>query len=224
MDRILTVVTPAVSKNLTTLANVKAELGIVTDAKDAFLNRYIAVASQAAMRYCGGELLLETVTERFRPFPYIDSASLTNMPEYVHLKRFPVVTIASVWEDAQQILPHTYYPDESMGVWEYEVDPPRGRLIRLQNGIAVRWCFRLLTVNYSGGYVLGSSEGNDLEQGVIEIIKDMWAAQTRDPSVKMEEVSGISRTEYWTGAGKGDDSAWPLKVVDLLGPYKRPIF
>jgi hypothetical protein len=214
VNRILTVTSPAASKLLTSLVTVRQELGITSSANDAQLTRYILAASRAAAHKCNGELVLEGVTEQFRPYPFIDSASLTNAPEFIHLRRTPVAEIVSVTEDDRTLLQDT----------DFEIDSRLGRLTRLYSDLPMRWHFRKLVVVYTGGYAppIGDSEP-DLEQAAIEIVKDMWSAKARDPLIRSEEATGIFRTEYWVGS-LGEDGGWPPKVTDLLAPYQRPKF
>src|ERR1700730_3147194 len=118
MDRILTVVTPASSKDLTTLARVKLELGITTAANDALFAKDVTAASRAAANYCNGELVLEEVSEQFRAYPIVDSASVTNLPEFLWLRRLPVVHVDALTLDGDTL---------ALGT-DFELDYRRGRL------------------------------------------------------------------------------------------------
>lgn len=213
MDRILTVMTPASSKDLTTIAAVKAQLGISGSASDAQLTALVTSASVAAANKCNSELVLEPVSEQFRPYPFIDSASLSNLPEFIYLRRLPVVTVTSIIEDDVTLVVDT----------DYEIDKTRGKITRLYNDLPTRWHFRKLVVAYSGGYTLGVDEPADLEQAVIEIVKDMWFASSRDPLIRTESIPGVRDVQYWVGT-VGSDGGWPPRVTDLLGAYQRPLF
>lgn len=213
MDRMLTVVTPAGSKDLTTITKVKAQLGITGTASDTQLSALVTAASVAAANKCNGELVLETVSEQFRAYPFIDSASLTSLPEFIYLRRLPVVTITSIVEDDVTLTVTT----------DYEIDKTRGKITRLYNDLPTRWRFRKLVIVYSGGYTLNSTEPADLEQAVIEIVKDMWFASNRDPLIREENIPGVREVQYWVGT-LGSDGGWPPRVTDLLGAYQRPLF
>jgi len=88
MYRFLTVVTPAQSQDMTTRDRIKDEIGIIGN--DTLIDGFIRDASRAAAKYCHREFIAQEVTETFRPYPYVDSASLTNLPEFIYLRRFPV--------------------------------------------------------------------------------------------------------------------------------------
>ncbi len=110
---------------------------------------------------------------------------------------------------------------------DFELDYPRGRLVRLHNDIPVRWYFRKLIVAYTGGYTFpgGSSPLEpDIEQAVLEIMKDIWFARMRDPLLRSDQVAGIGSQQYWLGGSAPGGTSWPPKVVDLLGPFQRPLF
>lgn len=213
MDRILTVVTPAASKDLTTAVRFKLELGITGSAGDVLIGDYVATASRAAANYCNGELISEGVSEQFRAYSIIDSASLTNLPEYIWLRRLPIEAVSSVNEDGDALVEGT----------DFELDYPRGRLVRLRNDIPVRWYFRKLIVAYTGGYTYPGTLEPDIEQAVLEIMKDIWFARQRDPLLRSDQVAGIGAQQYWEGGAAGT-SSWPPKVVGLLGPFQRALF
>lgn len=219
MDRLLTVVTPAASRDLTALATVKTQLGISGSASDGLLSSLITSASKAAANKCNGELIYEVVSEQFRPYPFLGAPSLSNLPTYIHLRRLPVAAVQLVTEDDVALVEGT----------DYEIDAQRGKITRLYNDLAYGWRFRKLVIQYGGGYVFPDSGGSprtlpeDLEQAVIEIVKDMWFAANRDPLVKAENIPGVREVQYWVGS-IGSDGGWPPRVTDLLGAYQRPLF
>ena len=63
------VVTPQASHDLTTLADVYAELNITTTdgTRDSVMQRYISSVSAAIERYCNRTFVLETVQDQFFP-------------------------------------------------------------------------------------------------------------------------------------------------------------
>jgi hypothetical protein len=208
MDRILTVTTPPISTNLTTTTRVKLELGITKKADDALISIFVAGASSAAVGYCMRDFAQATYAEQIRSYPFIDSASLVNLPDYIYLSRKPLVSIASIIEDGVTLVAGT----------DYEFDPEKARLTRLCSDRPVTWRFRKLNVAYVAGYTYPGTLPAAVESGVTEIVKDMWFAKRRDPQIKSYEVPGIERTDYWVGA-VGGDSAWPPRVTDFLAPY-----
>jgi Phage gp6-like head-tail connector protein len=211
MDRILTVVIPAVSTDLTTLDAVKAELGIGDTSRDTMLANFISAASVAAADLCDGTLVSETVSEQIRSYPFIDSSSLVNIPVYLELRRRPVTSIDSIVEDGVTLYLGT----------NYEADLTRGRLTRLYNDLPVRWWSRKLTIQYTAGYTFPGSLPPVISRAVIEIVKDMYSTNARDLSIRSEELQGVGKVEYFSGANTG---SFPQIALDLLSPYQRPMF
>jgi hypothetical protein len=212
MDRIVTVTVPATSRDLTTIARVKLNLGITDTNSDTLLSGLVTGASGAAAKFCKRALISETVSERYRAYPFVDSASLTNHPSYLYLTRRPVTAIASIVEDDVALTAGT----------DFEYDGETGKLIRLHSDLPTRWRFRKLTVVYTGGYTypaLIQSQAPDIENAVVELVKDLWFSKGRDPLLKsIDQASGIGRQEWWVGS-TGQVGDWPQKFVDFLAPY-----
>lgn len=219
MYRFLTVATPARSKDLTTRAQIKLELGSTVDGNDALIDSFITQASRAAAKYCHREFAFEEVVETFRPYPFVDSASLTNLPEYIYLRRFPVVSFSV---DQSNVPLFTVDGDPVVEGTDFECDRENGRLVWLNNDMPLRWHFRKIVCRYSGGYTFPGTLEHDIERAVIEIVKDMWFARKRDPMLRQMNVPGAADLQYWIGAAGGD--SWPPKVVDLLAPYVAGMF
>jgi hypothetical protein len=97
MNSILTVTDAATSYDLTTLANVKAELGITSGDGDTILRRYISGASQAAMQYCNRVFAVETVSEQF--LPGRRERMIRGIVSPLQLSRWPLTAVSSVTED-----------------------------------------------------------------------------------------------------------------------------
>src|SRR4051812_41668403 len=98
MNPILTVTTAADSYDLTSLANVKAELSITDGTSDTLLRRYISGASLAASHYCNRVFAVETVTERFL------AGHRCGYLGPLQLARWPLITVTSVTEDDELLV------------------------------------------------------------------------------------------------------------------------
>lgn len=154
LGSILTVVTPAASQALTTLANVKAELRIKPgdDGNDAMLNRAILMASSAALQYTRRTFLVERVNEQFRGQGFISpfffghsmAAFVSDHPAQHHmiLRRRPIVDIVSITEDGNLLDPSS----------DFEVDDEMGFVTRLVDDLPWPWYFLKLEVEYDAGY------------------------------------------------------------------------
>src|SRR5580704_1519164 len=97
--RIVTTVTTAASSyDLTTLAIVKDELAITDGASDATLKRYLSWASAALAQECNRVFAVETVQDQI--WPQRDINPVAPGFEVLQLSRWPIVSVASLIEDA----------------------------------------------------------------------------------------------------------------------------
>lgn len=199
-----TVASAAASRDLTTLATVKQELGVTTSTSDEILGRFITEQSVFAATYCGRQFTQETLVDLFR-LHCADYNALI-------LSRAPIVSITSIVENSA-----------TLAVGEYEFDADTGEVWRL-NGSDQRmaWAAGKVTVTFVGGYQLLATLPYDVERGVIELVKELYYAKTRDPMVRAEAVEGIGRTEFWVGSvpGGGTISAAAARYLD---PYRKSL-
>lgn len=213
----VTVITPAVSSALTTVANVRTDLGL----PDASLpndrvQRFIDQASARAASFCRRTFGRETVRER------IDvrySGERDDEPGLL-LDRSPVVSIASVEVDGTLQEP---------GAYEVE-----GRfLYRVGSGARRRWYGQVVVVTYEAGWLLpGEERGDppttasdlpaDVERAVIQLVGVAASAAGRDMMVKSESVEGVGRTDWYV---QGAAAALPHPEAEAtLTEYRRLIF
>jgi hypothetical protein len=213
MRSIVTVTAASDDSNLTTLERVKAELDISENdsSSDMVLNAKIAEASDDIEASLGFRLARETVVETFWHEQY-DST-----PEKFVLDRTPVSTIASVVVDGVTIDPSNYRFDQNTG-----------ELFALRNGCPSVWIFwQSVVVTYDGGYMLPSA-GKDctlpagIQGACVGLVSSFWAAKGRDPTVKVIDVPGLMRTEFWVGS-VGEAGELPPDIVTKLAPFRRAI-
>lgn len=119
LEPVLVVTTPATTHDLTVIDNVKAELGITDQSKDALFTRWVSVASRTIEVYCRRIFAQETVTETFYqptsfqglPLGVSITPPLVPMPlrfdraPSLRLSRYPVTQIQSVTEDQTTLYP-----------------------------------------------------------------------------------------------------------------------
>lgn len=208
---ITTVITPAASRNLTTLADVKAELGISAPDSDILLTRYIAEASAIAERYCNRVFSVETVKDTFlaseTPFFGIVVAGVGPL----QLSRWPIVTLQPIVEAGITLVAGTDFSNAAAF----------GQLIRSdQSGNPRRWTAWPLDVTYSAGY---SPIPFDVSGAIIRMVKSAYFAQTRDPNLKSETVPGVYSAGYLTGAVSGGGASMPADVAEMLSIYRTPV-
>lgn len=208
MNSILTVTTAASSYDLTTLANVKAELNITDGASDAVLQRYISGASRAAMQYCNRVFAVEAVSEQF--LAGHAGRLMRGGVNPLQLARWPLVTVASVTENAVLLVLAT----------DYLVDPATGQLTRVDSSsYPQRWQPLPLTVAYSAGY---ATIPPDLEDAVIRMVTKRWRAKGRDATLKQRSVPGVLEEAYWIATGPDAGNLTP-DIEDILSNYRVPL-
>ncbi len=194
----LTVITPAASHDLTTVAAVKAELALSGSGDDAWLADTITRASATVRRWCNRVFAAETVRETYR--------LARPVPELL-LSRLPVVTIASVTVDGSTLASTEYETDTEKGVL-YHLDSRRRFLC---------WSADVIEVEYTAGFTLPGAVGRtlpeDVEKAAIALVKAAYFARTRDPLVKSESVEGVGSTAYWVG------DAMPPDIAGALSGY-----
>lgn len=204
----LEVITPAASKQLTTLETVKSELGISDTGQDAFLSSLIDRASDAIVSFCGRPFAKESYRETLAGYG-------TNR---LILSRTPVIAVSSITADSEDITDYLL-EDPEAGIlfrkrgWQWA--PTLGWNISFHPiGNSENLNF---TVEYTAGYVLPGDEGtrtlpHDIEQACIDMVKTLYSAGERDPAITGERI-GDYQVSYAQGL--------PVGVTQLLLPWRR---
>ena len=201
MDVITEVITAAESYDLTVLATVKSELEIAADdhASDAKLSRYIRQASAALATECDRVFARETVRETFRPFYRYPRLALT---------RRPVTAITSIDADGTVL-----------GAPDFYVQAQTGLLYRLVSSLRSDWTAQVVTVTYTGGYELLGGLPEDIERGVLALVKQYHFAAGRDPAVSEEGIPGVHSYRLRTNG----DAAYPPEFQMVADKYRSPV-
>jgi hypothetical protein len=207
MHSIVTVTSAASSYDLTTLANVKAELSITDGASDTVLRRYITSASKAAAHYCNRVFAVETVSEQFLPGHRYHVWGQHHAR--LQLARFPLITVTSVTEDEDLL---TVIPTISSIA-------SNGQLTRMNSGLPSRWLELGITVVYSSGYATTPA---DLEDAVIRMVTQRYSAKGRDASLRQENIPGVREATYWIATGEEAGNMTP-DVADILDHYRAVV-
>jgi hypothetical protein len=195
----LTVITPATSRRLTTIPAIRDHLMIGDEVSEIYLGDLIDRASAVVVRYCNRAFALETVREVFR----------SGSGDVLQLSRWPVVAVQSVTA-----------PD-AVTADQYEVDAVNGVLYRLAGA---RWYGRVEVI-YQAGYVLPGEDGRtlpaDVEQAVTALVAAEFHGRGRDPSLREERTEGVGSTSYTVGS-LGDDGL-AADVAGLLHRHRVPV-
>ncbi len=200
----LTIIEPATSTRLTTLASAKAELQVTDSADDAYLEMLIDQASDAVRSWCQRTFAAETVRETL----YLSACTTALM-----LVRWPITTVVSVEINGEAEDPANI-----------EIEGA-GFLRRLADGRLVSWPAGRIVVEYQAGYVLPGEDNrtlpNDVERAALMIVRSTWFARDRDPMLRStsEDIPGVlSRESAYQVATSG---ALPSDVEALLTNYRQ---
>jgi hypothetical protein len=219
-NSVLAVITPARTRDLTTLATVKDEFGIKDTKSDVRLRRWIRDASGAIETYTRRIWATETVVETFYhrhgsagsyrlwTYPTRHGISLGALPHSLCLARYPVSGVASITED-----------DTALVTTDYRLDGTQGILYRLSaDGSPVEWFGSETIVTYTAGYDLLDGLPPEVEQACLTLLKHRWSSRDRDPLLRQINVPGVQEETYWVG-GIGDNGAMPPEVAGLLAQH-----
>jgi hypothetical protein len=179
----LTVITPAASNDLTTIAKVKAELGITGSGEDARLTQLVGEASALIAAYCGRSGFgRETLRQTER---------LAGYCEAIRLDRDLAPAITSVTVDGDALLPAEYEIDGSL-------------LYRLSDTTRIAWTYGVVVIDYAAGWSLPSGAPADIDRATQDMVVGLYRASGRDPAVRQEMVEGIGSTSFFDArAGSG---------------------
>lgn len=193
----LKVITPAANRDLTTLANVKSELGISDNGEDANLASWITAASNVIEAHCRRVFAEQTYEETFRNVgPQAD----------LILAQYPVSELVSIAEN-----------DVTVASGDAEVNADTGALTRLLSDKPAYWPCGKIVVSYRAGFADGDLPAA-IERAAIMLVSLFRSGAGRDPLVKSRSVPDVLDTTYWIG-GIGD-SGLPPDVLALLAPYR----
>lgn len=204
MRNTVTIITPAASFALTTLATVRTELGLPDSVDAGMLHNLIQRASSAIASYLGRPLARETVAETFRD---VDGYAM------LRLSRFPVASITSVVLDGI-----------TLSAGEYELAGENQQLHRLVNNDTAEWTGRRIVVTYAGGYILPGLSGSNLppeiEWACVMAVAGDYHMRDRDPQLRSESAEGIG-ARSWLDPDTAAHGGLPWAAAERLQPYRR---
>lgn len=206
----LTVLTPASSSRLTTVENVRLDLGLPDGGLSAAaIARLIDQASAAIAQFCQRSFGVEALRET----PHVPARG-----DRLVLSRDPLIEVTKVTRLGEVI-----------SASDYEVD---GGVLRLLRGSWWNACRGTgLSVEYRAGFTLpgdavtsGPALPADVERAAIMMVGTMLSMRGRDPLLKSENVQGVGSSSYATPAA----STPPGGLVNseaqaILWPYVQPV-
>lgn len=225
MSGILSVITPAATTALTTLAAVKTDLGLTTSTDDDYLTSLILRVSGTIAGWIGRPLGVQSLVETcrqahgsyhaFYPYPpsYGARSSLASRP--LVLSCVPVVAISDVSEDGT-----------SLTTDDYEIDSASGLLWRLSGSVRCAWAASSVVVTYDAGFVLPQDGGTRtlpiaVEEAALSLIRNNYHARYRDPQVILELTEGVGRTGW---SPTLSTTALDDGIKALLAPYRSIVW
>ncbi|MCO5129233.1 MAG: phage head-tail connector protein [Xanthobacteraceae bacterium] len=192
----LSIITPADSPDLATLAVVKAALGISDSSEDATLAALITQASSAIATACNRVLLAETVEQTFRSSGGRRGLLMT---------RYPVTSVVSIMEG-----------ETTLAETDYAIDTTSGIIERLISDRLACWPYGAITVRYVAGYDI-EDVPPDLVQAVIMLVQQYRSQASRDPMIRAIDVTDIERQEFFALTAAG----LPAPVQTLIEPHYK---
>lgn len=215
----IVVTTAAETVLLTTLARVKAEIDITTDATDDLLTAKIAEASSDIAIRVFPTLRRETISETLRPEVDRYGCGGSYGPS-LSLSRYPLADVSSVMLDGVAV--------DAAEYWHGDLSSElggSGRLYRLDaSGNPASWCFsKSAVIAYSAGFLLPGQGGRNLppslESAAVDLIASYWLSRGRDGTVKSVDIPDVRRVEYWVGA-VGSSVDLPPGVMAKIEPFR----
>jgi uncharacterized phiE125 gp8 family phage protein len=183
----ITIVVPATSIDLTTLAAVKDELRLTSSADDAKIGGYIEQASRAIVSYCNRVFAREEVEETFR---------VCDMQHSLTLARFPVASVSALVEN-----------DEELATGDYEIEADIGTLRRLRDDEPSRWYRGKIVVAYTAGFLLPGESGrnlpHDIERAAIMLAAHYSVTDARLDMFRRDVQEGIGSYERFAPSPSG---------------------
>lgn len=192
-------VTPPNSPELTTLDDVKLELGISGSDQDDLLERLIETESARISGYPAIAIFPKTVVAES-----IRVQDERNLPT-LKLRMWPVFSITSITEGSVVL-----------SVDEYEVDKAAGLIYRISNDSPASWSSGKIVVSYVAGF---DAVPTDIASACIELIKRRLAAQGRDSALVSESIEDVGAWRYKDNDGSSEASGVPADIKAILDRY-----
>lgn len=204
----VSIITPAASSMLTTVARARAMLGF-SAAQDLSVQMAIQQASATVQTHCLRAFGVETVRQGLRRCqPWRDEDIY---PHYL-LERYPVIEVTRLSSGGRTVDVSGYYLEED----------------RLYATSGSPWWLGRAEVEYRTGYTLPSDAPDatwtlpaDVERAVILLAGSSLSLAGRDTMVKATEVQGVGRREYYV---QGANAALPHpEAASLLEGHRAVV-
>jgi len=200
---------------LATLSDLKVELGITNSAQDTRLTSLLRQASDAIETLVDRRFERRTLTETFQP------ASWPRSTRTLYLSAWPVVGSITI-----------SIAGTSLVEAEYVLDLTEGTLKQPIYGVGYGspWGYDwggVVTVTYTGGYILPGDEDADLpgdiERACLDLAIRNYHGASRDPTLRSEVVPGVIEQSWSASDSVPVLGGLPLDIAQRLIGHKRAI-
>lgn len=197
-----TVIKPAISIGLCSLAAAKDELGLdpADTSQDGIIGRQIQQVSASINSYCGRVFVRQTYRDTFRDTCRTCGPLVTRQSPIALEAGEPVLVITEL--------------GSLLAVAEYEVHSETGSLYRLDlNGAATAWTADRVVVDYDAGF---DAIPHDLQAACLQWLTARHSMRGRDPMLRSQTIPDVVAETYWVDPAA---PAVPASVSELLRPY-----
>lgn len=218
----VTVTTAATTKQLTTVARVKEDLGITAPTFNTLISRKIDQASAMIVRACRQELARQVYSETIKG----------RGGNILTLDRTPIVSVASV-----------SYKGVALPAASYNIEDAEAGFLFNGNGwndSAYR-SFGLsgaaedasrkaeYTVVYTAGFWLPGMTGTvvaptlpeEIEYETCELAKMLYLSKDRDQSIQSESVVNVGSVTYRSAEAGVSSGTIPASIIGAIAPWIR---
>ena len=201
------ITTPAPSRAILSLAEIKAAVGETGSSNDAALTVLGAQISDAISLACAvpsdgvnpPTLMRETIVETIR---------LREPVSALALSRRYVYSITSIIVAGTTLTTDNYEVDKSAGILRYIS----------ASGCEVCWPTGKTVVTYVAGF---SSAPEPLKLAATLLTRESWSVSQRDPSIRSESFDGLGSFQYSSGSMMSQTGGMPPGVSDILASYRH---
>jgi len=199
---VTTILAPAASYDLTTLAIAKSELGITATTDDAWISRVISQISKTVMNATNRVFAPEHIEDQFyiaRTRNHVPAGLWT-----IQLSRWPVISVTLVEQASYNAETVTVLVENA----DFQVNYETGTLVRLDSstGRMMAWAALPLTVSYVAGFGTSVVESRPVPAtGPYTVTVAGAATFSCDQSVK--RASGVTLTRVAASPAVGQYTA-----------------
>lgn len=199
---------------LTTLATLKAELGITDSSSDTRLTALIGQVSAAIETFCDRRFERRSQTDVFR-----------EPDRTLYLSAWPVVGSVTIVENGSTLSTDLYVVDLTEGI---VAQPWPGARYGVGYGSPCGYVlpyWHNVSISYTGGYLLPGSVGanlpGDIERAALDLATRYHHGGGRDPALRSEVVPGVIEQSWSASDSIPTMGGIPIDVARSLLPYRR---